>query len=107
MKEGNLKKKRLIRINKSFLPLVNDLNQKRETINKFVLQIEQIPVYIMYHKVSANSSRLVIQDPGNETTRIIPIDLDDSLTHLLFLLSLIKDEYNSKVLFTNKSHLHE
>jgi hypothetical protein len=102
-----LSKRKVIKIGKSFLPLVDELNKKRDSINSFVLQIIDIPVYISYTKVDEKRSQLLIWDVGNNSRKTIPIEIDDSITHFMFLLTLIKDEYKKGYLFTNKSHLHE
>jgi hypothetical protein len=99
--------KRPIKMGQGFLPLVEALNNKRPSINRFALQIEDIPVYIIYHRVNQKTTNLTIQDVGNTKSKTIKIDIDDSITHFMFLLSLIRDEYKQGYLFTDKSHLHD
>lgn len=78
-------------------------------VNSFALQIEETPLYIIYSKVSETKSKIIIKDVQLETdlNKVLHLEIDDSITHLLFLLSLIRDEYYTKTLFTNKSQLHE
>lgn len=103
----SFKKKRLIKIGKSFLPLIDELNAKRPCINAFALQLEETPVYITFRKLHNEATILIIEEPGTKNHITIPIDLDDSMTHFMFLLTLILDEYKKGYLFTYKSHLHE
>jgi hypothetical protein len=80
------------------------LNKKRSSINKFALQIEDAPVYIVYHKKDG-IDKITITDVGNNSRKSINVNLNDSMVQFLFILSLIRDEYKSKKLFTNKSQL--
>jgi hypothetical protein len=89
------------------LPLVDELNTKRTCINAFALQLEETPVYITFRKLLNQNTILIIEEPGTKNRKKIPVDLDDSITHFMFLLTLILDEYKKGYLFTNKSHLHE
>jgi hypothetical protein len=68
------------------------------------LQLEDLPVYITYRKGNGTDT-IIIRDVGNNQCKFIDIKLNDSMTQFLFILSLIRDEYKSKILFTNKSQL--
>lgn len=98
-------KNRIISLVGSISTLIAALNRKRKSVNKFVLQIDEIPVYITFIKISNSISKLIIQDVGNNKEKILRINFDDSIEHFLFLLSLIRDEYKQKELFTDKSQL--
>jgi hypothetical protein len=89
------------------LPLVRELNTKRTSISKFALQLEDTPVYLTYTRINDIKSQITILDVGTNCRKTIHIELNDSITHFMFLLTLIKDEYKKGYLFTDKSHLHE
>jgi hypothetical protein len=76
-------------------------------INKFALQVEETPLYIVYKKINDIDSSITITDIAlnSEIKRVIKCQIDDSITHLLFIVSLIRDEYNTQILFTEKSQL--
>lgn len=97
--------KRKLVFTKLYKILIDGLNKKKKGINQFALQLGEIPVYITYCKVDDTISKLTIQDVGEETTRVIIVELNDSITHLLFIFSLIREEYEKNVLFTEKSQL--
>jgi len=87
--------------------LIHFLNKKRPTITKFALQLEDAPVYIIYEQLRANKVKLNIQDIGSKLQKTIIINMHDSMDNFLFVLSLIRDEYKAKVLFTDKSEFYD
>jgi hypothetical protein len=85
--------------------LVQLLNTKRPPINRFALQIDETPLYITYSESKRGNSWIYITEPGSTNKRVILINLNDSMTHFLFILSLIRDEYHKETLFTDKSEI--
>lgn len=69
----------------------------------FVFQLDDLPVYITYIHKSKNDT-LIIKDVGSNDTVTINTNLNDSITTLFFVLSLVKKEYQSGILFTSKSN---
>lgn len=85
--------------------LLKLLSKRYPRVDKFVLQLEDIPIYITYRKINDNISKLILQDVGTNKCRTLYLEIDDSITHLLFILSSIRDEYKEGILFTNETNI--
>lgn len=72
------------------------------------MQLEDTPIYIIYEQIGLNrvNSRITIKDVGTKNTRVITVNIHDSMDSFLFILSLIRDEYKSGILFTDKSEFY-
>ena len=88
-------------------PLIQMFKRKDRLVNTFTLRIKHVrnTINVTIMREANFICKVTIRDMANKQQKTFRIQLSDSLENLFFLLSLIRDEYNSKILFTDKSHI--
>lgn len=86
--------------------LIQLFKRKRLLVDTLTIRLKCIRNTLNIHITLEDiDSKVIVIDTVNKHEKIFRIDLNNSIENLLFLLSLIRDEYNSKILFTDKSHI--
>ena len=92
----------------SIIPaLIQLFRRKRLLVNSFVIRLRCNKNILIIRVVQEAKSmiKITIIDVVNKQEKTLRINLNNNIENLLFLLSLIRDEYTSKILFTNKSNI--
>lgn len=95
--------KKAIRITRYTTNLFVSAIDKIRYVDKFALQLEDAPVYITYALRRDCISVITVEDVASKKSKIIKINLDNSILNFLIILNTIKSEYKKGILFTDKS----
>lgn len=98
--------KKAIRITRYTTNLFLSAIDKIRYVDKFALQLEDAPVYITYALRRDCISVITVEDVVSKKSKVIKVNLDNSILNFLIILNEIRSAYKQGILFTDKSEIN-